>query len=231
MKNLIKVAAIAAFTAIAFNNSAQAQSLNASESMEARARILRQIQIANVTSLNFGAVEAQRDIYLDPKAQTNNSFVGTRAALGRFTIVASDNEVLELVIPSDVTLTRRDPNNLANPVSNPTSDDRINFIPAVTIKAAADQTAAAGQAPNAADFLLSREVLTAPTGDITGDQNAPNGVGNGTVYYRTGTTGWATMFVGGRLRADGSTTVIIPSSQNTGTYVGTLTVTASYYTL
>lgn len=230
MKKVLFTLTALVATALTTNLFAQT-SLVDQETMNASAKVLKQIQLANEANVNFGAVAANSLPYFkpnDPATSTNvPGFATGRSTLGRMEIDATFQEVLTLEYPVEVVLT----NNDVSPAAT------IKYVPQLAIESA-DVTA-----PTVGTAAIVGDVSALGAGDVTGASTTNNGMGGSALNYvqiqRTGSAPnfveKATLFFGGWL-IDGTVTpiqgtaptAVLPSNLASGTYNGNFTITVDY---
>lgn len=230
MKKLLFTAAALVSTAVFTNVNAQT-TLDEVVSMNASAKVLKQIVLTNEENVNFGAVAATTLPYfnpIDPASSTATNVPGQatgRAKLGRVQVDATFQEVLSLTYPVDVVLT----NTLVTP------NVTIKYVPQLAVESADVSE------PTVGTVALVGDVSGLSALQVTGTSLVNRGMGGPAKNYiqiqRTGTppVELATLFFGGWL-VDATATVTqgtvptatLPGSLASGTYNGSFTVTVDY---
>ncbi len=111
MKNSVKLF-FATLVLVAISASSYAQS-NANANVAASATVLTALTITNNHAVAFGNVSATTPgvVFLDPQG-TANAYVGTTAAIGKFTIAGANSQSVKLTWPEYITLQNGTPTNL-----------------------------------------------------------------------------------------------------------------------
>lgn len=212
MKTFIKSIAIAAFF-ISIGTSAYAQptSLGATSNVIVNARILKQITLFP-DPVRFGIVAAGGGLtYLNPTGGASVN-VGFTAEPGRLLINATAEEDVRVEFPSWVVM------------NGPGAADSVTYIPYIT---AAFGDVAVGDAAQTTSLPLNTTQAMTPSPVVT----AGGGTGFGPFGIITTEDGTdeTTLFIGGRLYlSDGTATLQVPSTQNTGTYTATMQFNVLY---
>lgn len=237
MKKLLFTAAALVSTAVFTNVNAQT-ALDEVVTMNASAKVLKQIVLVNEENVNFGAVASTQMPYLSPIDPSGASsqvpgFATGRALLGRIEIDATFQEKLSLTYPVEVILT----NNDVSPAAT------IKYVPQVAVQNGDFSAPTVGTAA----IVGSSSSLAAT--DVTSTTTATNGMGGPAQNYiqiqRTGAAPnfieKTTLFLGGWLinstvtpvqgTAPSAGTDALPSTLASGTYNGSFTVTVDYYLL
>lgn len=234
MKKLLFTAAALVSTAVFTNVNAQT-ALDEVVTMNASAKVLKQIVLVNEQNVNFGAVASTTMPYLSPIDPTGASsqvpgLATARATVGRVEIDATFQEVLSLTYPVEVTLTNND------------------VTPAATIKYVPQLGVQNGDfsAPTVGTAVIVGSVSALAAGDVTSTTTANLGMGGAAKNYvqiqRTGSAPAfiekSTLFFGGWLinatvtpvqgTAPVAGTDALPSTLASGTYNGNFTVTVDY---
>lgn len=224
MKKLIA----AAFTMIivgAFTTNLKAQTLGAQSDVDVTARILKQI-VLTATDVSFGAVPAGNIATLSPSGSVRTN-VSASATVGRLLISATANEPIRVEFPGWVTMSG---------VAPLTAADSITFIPSISVASGSN---AIGSAEQGTSILLAHTV----PGSVPSAGTDAGGTGIGQAFggavrqfgivYTSPTVGpnldFVSLFIGGSLYGAGTSGAgIIPTSQPTGTYTGTLDFNVVY---
>lgn len=204
--------AAALFTGIGSTAFAQ---LGTAETININAKVLKQMVLAG-TEVRFGAVTAGNVAILDPIDPADNRFVSVQAFPGRILVDATGGERIRVTYPAAVELTHTN------------GTDAINYVPRVSV--IWGNVGIADLANRANSILLDSDDAFAAGTNVTG--GAGSGIG-GLGFFSTKPAApeidLTTMFIGGNLYQQNSTSVAIPGGQTTGSYSGTITFDLTYF--
>lgn len=207
MKTIFK-SIFAAAVMTAFSSAAFAQ-LGANTNITATARILKQITLAS-SNVNFGTIPAGTAPDLSPTGvgSTNTGFT---AVAGRLLIDATPDEQIRVEFPDSIKLGL--------------NTDSVTYIPEVTAVYGDVALGDAGQA-------TSIPVNNIPASPIAATAAGGNGRGPFAIVYTDPTIGSnkdkVSLFIGGQLYEEDNSPAVIPTTQATGTYTGTMLFNVLY---
>lgn len=235
-KLMLTAGLLAAGTFAASAQSLQTQN-QASQDINASAKVLKVITATTVRPVAFGAVAATTTPYLSPLTTVPNANVPSPSRqLGKMTVNATFDEYVGVTFPVSVTL---------NHENAPTVSDQIRYVPQVSVAVgdAPDNTGAVLLGDDATYALNSPTVITSATntvgngmggagttaaaGFLTTKRNQTPPTNNEIVSLFFG--GWLTDATATPARGPSPTIPALPSSLTSGTYEGTLTVTFQYF--
>lgn len=213
MKTIFKSLLVAALF-VGIGTTASAQALGVAGTVGSRARILKQIVVANNDSILFGTVAAGNgQTFLDPRGATSSN-IGINNSVGRLVISASPEEPIRIDFDSTVTMQKGSPTATG-------LDSLITFRPVISVLYGNNATNSTNRT---ASTLLSSTALSSVT-IVT----EPGGIGEGpTALFTTdNSTEFTTFYIGGYLYVLNTRTAI-PSTHGTGTYVGAMNFNIYY---